>query len=91
MQPKIGIGEYRKKDYQEILKLSEDRQDMNATWEAWKKKRAEAINNFKKLGITTIDILVTPEELVNYCREKGLKINGAARAEYVRYKVTQLN
>ncbi len=91
METNIGIGEYRKKDYKEILRVSEDRDNMDESWKEWKTSKNRAIKNFQKMGMKTIDIIVTPEELVKYCRENGLKINGESRADFISYKLTMLN
>ncbi len=87
----VGIGIYRKEDYQEILKLSEDRHNMDLTWKEWNENKKKGAKNFLKLGVKTIDILVTPKELVEYCRKNGLPINGETRAEFVSYKVGLLS
>jgi hypothetical protein len=91
MKPNIGVGEYRKMDYQEILNLSEDREDMEPTWEEWKANKNEALLNFHKIGLKTIDVIVTPLELVTYCRLNGLKINGESRAQFITDKLMELN
>jgi len=91
MNKNIGIGEYRKEDYQEILSLSKDRDNLDATWEDWKKNKKNAVKRFRKMGVKTIDIIVIPKELVQYCRENGLEINGDSRAAFISYKVSRLN
>ena len=91
MESNIGIGEYRKEDYQEILRISEDKENMEETWEEWKANKNRTIKNFHNMGLKTIDIIVTPKELVKYCREKGLKINGKSRANFISFKVMTLN
>ncbi|MEN0050982.1 MAG: hypothetical protein AAF806_28210 [Bacteroidota bacterium] len=85
MQQPIGIGYYRKEDYEEILRISSDRERMNDTWEEWKKKKEKTVRNLKLAGVTPIDVLVLPRDLEIYCYEQGLKIDGAARAQYVSY------
>ncbi len=35
----FGIGIYDKEDYKEILRISEDRDQMDLTWEDWKKSK----------------------------------------------------
>lgn len=87
----VGIGVYSKREYQEVLSISEDKEGMDATWEEWKKSKKKAMNNFKLMGIKTIDINVTALELVKYCRERGMSINGKSRASFVSYKVSEMN
>lgn len=50
----FGISEYRKEDYEEIYKLSEDKEDMEETWEEWKLNKTKAKNDFHKMGIKAI-------------------------------------
>lgn len=35
----FGIGIYDKEDYEETLRISEDRDQMDLTWEDWKKSK----------------------------------------------------
>ncbi|MEL7222570.1 MAG: hypothetical protein AAGJ93_14705 [Bacteroidota bacterium] len=91
MESIIGVGEYRKQDYQEILRLSDDRENMDETWEAWKANKNKGLKNFHQMGLKTIDIMVYPRELVKYCREKGLRINGESRANFISFKVMEMD
>lgn len=59
---------------------------MDDTWEAWHKSFLKAKNNFLKQGVEVIEIVVDIDELVFYCRSKGLKNDGATRAEFVQSK-----
>jgi hypothetical protein len=87
----IGIGVYKKEDYLEILRLSVDSEKMDETWESWKKSKAKTQQSFRKLGLKTVDILVKPKELVDYCSVRGLEIMGENRAQFITHKVQQLN
>lgn len=91
METCFGIGIYRKEDYLEIFKLSEDQDRMDLTWEEWKINKDKAVQNFLKVGIKPVDILVTPKELVEYCRKNGLPLNGESRANFISYKTRTLD
>lgn len=91
MESNIGIGEYRKEDYQEIFILSEDKDNMEETWEDWKANKNRTNKKFQNMGLKTIDIIVSPKELVNYCRENGLIINGKSKAQFISYKAMKLH
>lgn len=86
----VGIGVYRKKDYQEIRRISEDRDNLDETWEDWKKSKDKAKKGLKEQGLEITDILVLPKELVKYCRKRGLSINASSRAQYIQKKVSEL-
>ena len=87
----IGIGKYRKRDYQEILRLSEDRESMDQTWSEWKANKNRALKNFQKMGLKVLDVVILPIELVTYCRVNGMRINGESRSKFVSYKFGELN
>jgi len=89
MSLNLGIGEYRKKDYQEILNISEDKDNMDETWEEWKANKRKAILRFEQMGFKAVDIIVTPKELVKFCRKNGLPINGKSRSEFVTFKMSE--
>lgn len=91
MKSNIGLGEYRRRDYKEILSLSEDKENMEDTWEEWKANKNRVIKEFEKMGLRTIDIIVIPQELVKYCRENGLKVNGESRAQFIQHKLMKLH
>ncbi|HAS44794.1 MAG TPA: hypothetical protein DCS93_30220 [Microscillaceae bacterium] len=86
----IGIGVYRKSDYEEILKMSVDSSELDNTWEEWKANKERTKKHLQSLGMEVIDVLVTPEELLNYCRENVLRIDGNARSQFVSNKTSQL-
>ncbi len=90
MKLNIGIGIYKKEDFQEILKLSEDRADMEESWEEWAENKLKAVRKLNAIDLYPIDIIVTPKELVKYCRANGFKINGESRSKFVAFKVTEL-
>jgi predicted DsbA family dithiol-disulfide isomerase len=91
MEVHIGIGVYRKQDYEEILKISEDKDNMEPTWEKWKANVERTQEELQNEGVSTVPILVTPKELVKFCREQGLPVNGAARAKFISTEVRKLN
>lgn len=91
MNTLVGIGKYIKEDYEEILKISSDRDNLDATWEEWKINQENVKKQIKLSGFKVIDIIVKPRELVSYCREKGMEINGQSRSNFISYKTGLLN
>ncbi len=87
----IGVAVYRKEDYQEILRLSEDSERMDQSWEEWSQSKKKWERNAIKMGIKGIDIIVLPRELVDFCRSRGLRITGESRAQFTSYKFKKLS
>ena len=75
----IGIGVYRKKDYSKIRELSEDRDNMDDTWEEWEVNKKKAQQRFEQMGVRVVDVLVKPTALVEFCQKNGLRVDGSAR------------
>ena len=80
-----GMGEYLPEDYDEILRISIDKENFYDTWEDWKKNKERAKKQMEAGGLKVIDIIVRPEELVKYCRKNGLEINGQSRSQFISY------
>lgn len=87
----IGIGEYLKEDYEEILKISEDRDNLDHTWKDWKKNKENSKKQLIEQGLNLVDIIVRPAELVKYCRDRGLKITGKTRSQFISFKTQELD
>ena len=85
---KIGIGTYQKSDYDHIRQLSSDKESMDETWEDWLENKTKAKQNIKAAGFDVVDVLVKPNELIDYCWERGLDIDSKSRAEFVQWKVS---
>ena len=80
----IGVGNYRKEDYEDIRRISMDKEAFFDTWEEWKIEQNKVKQNFINQGFNAIDVLVKPLELEIYCGQRGLEINAKSRAEYVK-------
>jgi hypothetical protein len=91
MKYNVGISTYLKEDYNEILQISEDRDNMDGTWDEWKVNKDRAVSELRSLGTVVIDIIVRPDDIMKFCLEKGVPINGDSRAHYVQEKVRDLS
>ena len=91
MNALIGIGKYLQEDYEEILRLSSDGNDLDDTWEDWRINQSNAKNNLQSSGFSVVDIIVKPRELVDYCRQRGLEINSESRVEFISHKTKLLH
>lgn len=85
--PVIGIGTYLASDYEAIRQISSDTDNWCDTWDAWLKNKTQAQQHLMSAGIKTVDVVVKPDELAQYCQERGVKINGESRAQFVQWKV----
>jgi hypothetical protein len=83
----LGIGWYRKEQWDYLRSIAPDRDKLEATWEGWaefaEKKMIELMKDGHQVQKVPID--VTEFEL--WCRSKRRPCDSAARAAYV---LTQL-
>ena len=84
-----GLGTYLKGEYEEIRRISEDKEDMADTYEEWRENKIRLQINLQSKGIATTDVIIHPVDLREYCVRNGLKINGRSRAQFVQSKVKE--
>lgn len=79
----LGIFCYKKEQYQDIKRMSTNAADMDATWEEWVLNKENAKRELAKSGVIGVDVEVDIFDIINYCQEHGLPMNGKSRARYV--------
>ena len=70
---------------------SEEADQLEDTHEEWKKHANKAIQDFQSSGKKIQKVKIDLEELLGWCNEKGISVNGKARAEYTAYVLRQRN
>jgi len=81
----IGIGCFIKDQYDELLKISSDSENMDSTWEEWLKNKERAKQEMSNKGVICVDVKVDLFELMDYCQKERLLVNGKSRARFVQY------
>ena len=82
----IKLAYYRKKDWKRFLDLIDDRESMHDTWKEWHKSHLKAKNDLIKEGFEVFDIQVDIDELIKFCKIRGIKNDGKARSQFVTNK-----
>jgi hypothetical protein len=86
---RIGLPWYRREDYSRIREMMADRHNLASTYETW---LAAAENNEtvgRQAGLHVTRILIEPEAFAQWCAEKGMEPDSAARRDYVAEKHSQ--
>lgn len=83
----LGMAWYREEDYPTILQISDDRANMDDTYQTWLANAMRAKANMQQQGAIVKNVLVRPDELTQWCHTHGKPINGQARAEFVTDKL----
>lgn len=87
----LGIATYQFNDWNKLLKISDDRDYLEATWEEWNNNLHEYEELLRIKHTPFKEILINLDELVDYCNNQGLLINGESRSEFVARKLKELN
>ena len=60
---------------------------MNDTWKEWQVKKNDMKRNFRKLGIKVKEVKIDIDQLIIYCKLRGIANNGESRAQFVQQKM----
>lgn len=80
---KVGLGWYNREDWDRLREISEDRDQLEETFEEWEASALSALQDIQSTGQQIERVLVDPEQLLSWCNEKGVAVNASSRAEYV--------
>lgn len=80
----VKLAYYRKKDWKRFLKIIDDRESMHDTWNAWHKDFLKAKNELLAQGFIVDDVEIDLDELIKYCKMRGIRNDGKARSQFVQ-------
>jgi hypothetical protein len=85
----IGLGWYRREDWDRLVQMFPDRDQLHDTYDEWLKDVQYGEKLVKREGNITKRIIVDPDELAAWCALRGREPIASARAEYISEKMTQ--
>jgi len=86
MKQILNVAYYREEDWKRFLDSIDDRNSMHETWHEWHEAYLNTVKGLKAKGFKVRQITVDLDELLQYCREKGIKNTGKARSQFVSIK-----
>ena len=84
-----AIAWYRPEQWQLLCEFSVDPEELEATHAEWLAAAEKAASQLEELGVLVVKVDVDVEELMSWCREEGLKLDGNARASFAQHKLQQ--
>jgi hypothetical protein len=87
VQMTIGVPWYRQEQWQRLLQISADAAELEETYEGWLPYATQRCEELCRAGLDIRKVDVDVEELFNWCRRRGVRVNSASRADFVSYKV----
>jgi len=83
----FGLAWFSKDDWPRLLEISEDRENLEETYEEWHLNAERAINDLKKNGVHIKKVNANPDEILIWCNKQGIPVNGDGRARFAAYKL----
>jgi hypothetical protein len=87
----VGVAWYRQKEWQRLLEVSQDRDDLENTYDEWAAAMPARMAKIEEAGFKPHKIDVAVEDLIAWCRSNGRVLDGAARADYAAHKLSDLH
>ncbi|MEW6350614.1 MAG: hypothetical protein AB1646_16250 [Thermodesulfobacteriota bacterium] len=82
-----AVAWYRPEQWHRLLEVSADRHELEDTWAEWYANATKFVLRMRSLGVKLLPFHVDVEELVRWCKERGLPIDGGSRSELVAQKI----
>jgi len=77
-----GICWYSAEQWARLREVASDPGDLEETHEEWLTMMKRSLRSFREAGIRYQLVDIDVEELVSWCKRKGIPVNGSSRAEY---------
>lgn len=83
----IGVSWFQPEQWDRLKEISEDRDELDDTYEDWRRNANKAVQEIRSTGRVVKKVSIDLEELLIWCNENNLAVNGKSRAEYVSRKL----
>lgn len=85
----LGVGWYRPEQWALLLAESVDRAKLDATHADWLASAKTSLKKIRAAGQNPVKIDIDVEEMIDWCSEQGMPLNGEARAQFIAEKARQ--
>ena len=83
----VGIAWYRSKQWKRVRDISTDAGELEDTYEEWLRLAEQKLAELPAAGLRAERVDIDSEQLILWCNERGLEINGHARSSYAAEKL----
>ena len=83
----LGMAWYRADHWDELLAVSTDADDLEATHEEWLANAEPKYNELLAQGLKIEKVPVDVTELAQWCQSEGLAVDGRSRAQFASHKI----
>ena len=79
----VGFAWFTRVQWQRLTEVVDDRNELDVTFEQWERNALAALYKLESQGYSIRKVMVDVETFAAWCRERGRRIDGTARADYV--------
>ncbi len=79
----VGFAWFTREQWQRLTKVVDDRNELDDSFEQWERNALAALYKLESQGYSIHKVMVDVEAFVAWCRGRGRRIDGTARADYV--------
>jgi hypothetical protein len=83
----VGIAWYEPEQWQRLLEISADRDELEESHQEWVRDVERAIKELNRNGIQCVKVAMDLEQLLAWCQSQNIPVNGEARSRYVAEKL----
>lgn len=83
----VKLAYYREEDWKRFIDLADDeRESLHDNWKDWHKSFLKVKKGLISQGFDVVDIEIDLDELIIFCKIRGIKNDGKARSKFVQTK-----
>ena len=83
MGHKMGIGWYRKDQWERLRSVSIDASDLETSYEDWQANAEKALLDLRAGGADAVKVDVDVEALIRWCQTRKLPVNSKSRSAFI--------
>ena len=85
----MGVAWYRRQQWDRLLEISSDRDELENTYDEWKAMADENFSILVQKGYVLRKIEIDVEELLRWCKLQNRPVDGDARVEFTLVKLRE--
>jgi hypothetical protein len=78
----VGISWYRREDYDLLMSMFLDRENLDDTFDDWHSQALEVSAKLTREGLVVEKAFIDPATFPEWCRANGLKMDAKGRVQY---------
>ena len=88
-KPVVGYAWYRREQWALLRAAAADPDDLEETYDDWLPFAEESFRQRKAEGMDIRKVGIDVEELIRWCEDRNVPLDGAARAEFTTIKLRE--